>query len=289
MSRIRVRGGVRKQDAAALVRKLAYRFQTWEVWSDFCLMAACAISSPVDAEHHDKREALYAQTAKKYNAKELELFAELFATVVMALDEDPDQDFLGDLFMQLELGSHWHGQFFTPYSICRCMAEISIADMYGILAEKGWCSVNDPACGAGALLIAFANECRRRPGREVNYQTSVLFVAQDIDYTAAMMCYIQLSLLGCPGYVIVGNTLTTPPTESLQNQDVWYTPMYYRDIWHWRRLWNQLSRIMPTIPPQAPPDSPEEQPEVPVEQGQETTPTTAVSYGENQVGQLMFF
>ena len=61
--------------------------------------------------------------------------------------------------------------------------------------KQGWISVSDPACGAGALLIAFANECRRQ---HINYQTSVLFVAQDIDFLAGCMCYIQLSLLGCP-------------------------------------------------------------------------------------------
>jgi len=54
--------------------------------------------------------------------------------------------------------------------------------------------VNDPACGAGALLIAFANELRR-PGRDINYQTSVLFVAQDIDMIVGCMCYMAYPLL----------------------------------------------------------------------------------------------
>src|SRR5699024_11833427 len=67
----------------------------------------------------------------------------------------------------------------------------------------------DPACGAGALLVAFANECLRQ---KVNYQTSVLFVAQDIDFTVGLMCYIQLSLLGCAGYVVIGDTLVRPST-----------------------------------------------------------------------------
>jgi hypothetical protein len=100
--------------------------------------------------------------------------------------------------------------------------------------------VNDSCCGAGALLIAFANEAKRQG---INYQQSIEFVAQDIDFTAAMMCYIQLSLIGCAGYVIVGNTLTTPPTEPLANQNVWYTPLYFLDVWHWRRTWKMVSRM----------------------------------------------
>lgn len=47
------------------------------------------------------------------------------------------------------------------------------------------------------------------------------------------MCYVQLSLLGCPGYVIIGDSLVNPPdTTKLPNPEVfdgktWYTPMYY--------------------------------------------------------------
>lgn len=44
--------------------------------------------------------------------------------------------------------------------------------------------MSDPACGAGALLLAFANECKRN---HINYQTSVFFVAQDIDFLAGCM------------------------------------------------------------------------------------------------------
>ena len=49
-----------------------------------------------------------------------------------------------------------------------------------------------------------------------------VFVAQDIDLTVALTCYVQLTLLGCAGYVIVGNSLmpTPPPRES-----VWQLPM----------------------------------------------------------------
>lgn len=59
-----------------------------------------------------------------------------------------------------------------------------------LLKGKRYISVNDPACGAGAMLIAFANVAKKHG---INYQKHVLFVAQDIDRTAAMMCYIQMS------------------------------------------------------------------------------------------------
>lgn len=54
-------------------------------------------------------------------------------------------------------------------------------------------------------------------------------MAQDIDHAAAMMCYIQLSLLGCPAVVIVGDTLAKPMLHT--DNDVWYTPFYHLNRW----------------------------------------------------------
>ena len=98
--------------------------------------------------------------------------------------------------------------------------------------------------------MAFANECRR-PGVDINYQTSVLFVAQDIDMVAGLMCYIQLSLLGCPGYVAIANTLTNPCTSidgrgliPRHGEHIWYTPFYFREEWHWRRIAAQMDMLI---------------------------------------------
>ena len=120
-------------------------------------------------------------------------------------------------------------------------------DLKSQIEEKGWVSVSDPACGAGALLLAFANECKRN---HINYQTSVFFVAQDIDFLAGCMCYIQMSLLGCPGYVVIDDSILHPAQSydedgliPKNSPNVWFTPMYFRDIWHWRRMFAQLDLI----------------------------------------------
>ena len=56
------------------------------------------------------------------------------------------------------------------------------------------------------------------------------------------MCFIQLSLLGCPGYVVIGNSLTNPvageplaPME-MPGQELWCTPMFYTPEWNYRRF-----------------------------------------------------
>lgn len=168
---------------------------------------------------------------------------EMLGIITLALDENPEQDFLGNLFMKLEFGNHWKGQFFTPYHVCQLMAEMNTNQLDEELKEKGWVSVNDCACGAGATLIAMANTMKNHG---INFQNHSLFVAQDIDRIAGLMCYIQLSLLGCAGYVVIADTISSPlvgsvlnpsPTES---QEMWVTPMFASDIWHYRRLFNMI-------------------------------------------------
>lgn len=238
-----VRGEAQKVIAKSF-EGLCGRHSRWEVWADWITMSACSISNAVDQTHREAREKIFLNAREKYAEEEMDVMAEMLGMAVAALDENPDQDLLGEIFMTLGLGNEHNGQFFTPYNVCRAMSQLTIGDVAVQVEAQGWVSAADPACGAGALLVAFANECLRQ---EVNYQTSALFVAQDIDFTVGLMCYIQLSLLGCAGYVVIGDSLAHPSTaydrRGLIPRDegnVWYTPMYFRDVWHWRRLWAQV-------------------------------------------------
>jgi len=236
----------RQKVIIGLLEQLQSRFSKWEIWQDFIIMSAIAIANVMGGPHREQREMMYLDRARKYNQKELDVFAQMLREVVDEFEQRPDQDVLGELFMMLGLGNEWKGQFFTPYSVCRAMAKMNLGDsLCSELKTKGWISVSDPACGAGALLIAFANECLLQ---NINYQTSVLFVAQDIDFLAGCMCYIQLSLLGCAGYIVIDDSLLRPATSfdkrgliPKDNANIWYTPMYFRDVWNWRRLFAQMT------------------------------------------------
>ena len=81
----------------------------------------------------------------------------------------------------------------------------------------------------------------------------MIFVGQDVDRVVAQMCYIQLSLLGCAGYICVGNTLTNPmighvlfPQEK-DGQELWYMPMFQSEVWHWRKIFNSLGNMCGTV------------------------------------------
>lgn len=212
-----------------------------DVWRDFIVMYACALSNPIDKEHYDEREALYLRTIKKYNKQEQPLFSELAAHTVMALEENPEQDFLGSIFMSLNLGNQHNGQFFTPYHVCELMAEVTMQDSVTRIEEDGYITINDPCCGAGATLIAGVHAARKRLEKVgYHYQNHILVVAQDIDQTVALMCYIQLSLLGVAGYIKVGNSLTDPITENDSKENYWFTPMYFFPTWSTRRLFGGM-------------------------------------------------
>lgn len=214
------------------------------IFDDFLAMTACMLSNIGDARHYAEREKLYMQYASQYKEKELDIFARMIAEIVSGLEDNQEQDFLGEMYMALDFGSDSAGQFFTPYSVSRATAALAFdaETLKAEIAEKGFASVTDPACGAGALLMAFANQCR---AQGINYQTSVLFVAQDIDFTVGCMCYIALSFMGCPGYVVIGDTLCNPNTtldrRGLIPVDdysrIWYTPMLMaNDLWAGRRM-----------------------------------------------------
>jgi len=182
-------------------------------------MIACSISNSVDRAMFDQREQLYMHTIEKYTKDELNDVAQLFAIIVNALEDDPEQDFLGDLYSTLDLTNKNLCQVFTPYHIAELLAILAHVDKAAEIAEKGFTAAIDPCCGSGIMLIAAANVARKN---DVNYQTQMVFVAQDIDFTAAMMAYIQLSLLGCVGFVGVGNTLTDPNPS---RENIWNMPM----------------------------------------------------------------
>lgn len=221
--------------------QLCNQHSSWQVWQDFVNMSACAIANAVDRRPDvwKTREDSYMETVQRYSKEELELISELLSITTLALEENPEQDFLGELYMRFNLENKWHGQFFTPWHIAELMAKMLVGDdLKEKIASNGYISVNDPCCGAGCMLIAFANICKNE--LDVNYQKDVLFVGQDIDPVVAKMCYIQISLLGCPGYIVIGNSLTGPiggidtnPVVKDSNS-IWYTPLWITRFWPFR-------------------------------------------------------
>lgn len=191
------------------------RYSPSMVFTDLVACTAFAISN--GCQYRQDLEDKYLEIVKKYRPDEFGVFPELMALVCEAL-EDRYGDFLGECYGEIDGGNAKTGQFFTPYSVSRICADITFNGVKETIAKKGYASVSEPACGSGGMIVAFLDKCR---DEKVNFQNDILVVACDIDYRCAYMCYITLSLLGCPAVIYIGDTL------SLEYHEVLKTPFYY--------------------------------------------------------------
>lgn len=190
-----------------------------EVFRDFITLAA----SELDLARIRTQENIDAsrRICARYEAKDFEQLEKLFALLVTAL-QGKFHDFLGSVYMELELGSGDMGQFFTPYSLARVMAGLLCGDIAQQLKACPWVTLNEPTSGAGGMVIAYA-EAMLDAG--FNPATQLLVTTTDIDPVAADMTFIQLSLLGIPAIVNTGNTL------SLSVSRTRWTPVWYFNNW----------------------------------------------------------
>lgn len=187
--------------------------------------------------HKDvRREERYLKTIGRYNKTEADVFPRLLGITTKAVDLDGD--FLGEVFMQMELGSSFSGQFFTPFSLSHMIAKMNLDGVESIVERDGFITVCEPSCGAGGMVIACARTLR---DMKLNYQQTMHVTAIDVDNTAAYMAFIQLSLLHIPAVVVVGNTLTLEERERL------YTFSHHKGAWD-LRLANKRSRDAGTVP-----------------------------------------
>lgn len=216
-----------RKNLVRLLKKNSHRHHLWDVFADFCEMGALAMSNSVDLAHRNERENRYLSIVKKYEPNEVHRFPQMLAELTMAMEYGPD-DVLGRVFGELELGNSSRGQFFTPYPVCQMMASHLIGDgqdLHHQLQERGFITVSEPACGAGAMPIAFAEALTNKG---VNFQHCLHIIAQDLDSRAVHMAYLQLSILHVPAILILGNTLT------MEEREVWYTPAHILGGWDYK-------------------------------------------------------
>ena len=199
----------------SVFRDTARQLRRWEVFSDFITLAAseldmARIRTPENIERS-------REICAKYSGSDISNLHTLFCLMVCAL-EAKFHDFLGAIFMELELGDDRNGQYFTPYHVQSLMAKLLMPDVEQAIRREGFVTVSDPACGAAGMIVAYAEELLEKG---YNPSEHMFGSCIDIDPIAADMAFILLSLLGIPAEVVTGNTLT------MQLNRVRYTPVYY--------------------------------------------------------------
>lgn len=198
----------------ATLQHLDHSRNNFEVFRDFLTLSTCAIAQPFYRSNEIEQQ--YLETVKRYNKEQAEQFSKLLALLVSALSEK-FQDFLGKVYMQLNLGNARTGQFFTPYHISQMMAEITFIDSKDI-DKQDIITLSEPCCGSGGMVIAYAETMKKY---DINFQERLFVEAIDIDEMCFQMAYLQLSLYGIPARVLLGNTIAYKFSKML------YTPMYF--------------------------------------------------------------
>ncbi|HDR9086012.1 type I restriction endonuclease subunit M [Burkholderia vietnamiensis] len=228
-----------------LMKQFGYSHQTNTVFADFVEMAALAISNSVDKAQFNLREKRYLEIVGKYKRDEVQLFARMFAELALSFEHrlGVDEglpagslpcprnltDVLGETYMMLDIGNDRAGQFFTPYHVSRLMAGIAIGGRSDAIEQDGFMRMQEPACGAGGMVIATA-DALLSIGQ--NYQETMHATCIDIDPRCVYMTYLQLSMMHIPAVIVHGNALT------LEVWGMWYTPAHI--LGGWRTKLRQL-------------------------------------------------
>lgn len=219
------------------------KYDTKQIWDDCVYFLALAISQAAD--FREEREQRYCEIRAKYTAAEMKIFVEIIKAYFEEFNRNPERDILGEAFMDLKLGDPKKGQYFTPYSICDLTARLvgvhnNVVDK---VIKNGCIFLSDWTCGSGALLISTYNSMRKSLEKEgLNPKSSIIVVAQDISEVAALMCYIQLSMLDIAAVVKVGDVLredfTEDPMRHINKSNLWYTPVHTLMPWKYVCAWN---------------------------------------------------
>lgn len=214
-----------KKDFVRKVQRMSGKYSPRDIFNDFCHMARLALANIF---HDPKLDAEYNTILSRHDG-DVKPFSELLAIAVDAY-ESKIGDFLGECYEELGIQNQHAGQFFTPYSVSRTMAEITITpeSVKSQVADHGYFSIGDEACGAGSTLLAALDVLKNR--HNINFQRHCLVVAQDIDDNCAAMCFVQLALLGAPAVVTTGNTLAPNPRSGRK----WYTMFYWMNAHKFR-------------------------------------------------------
>lgn len=197
-------------DFIRIVHKLARYRSTRDIFADYCELAYCAIAKRTlpAGQKADALESRWAATMKAGDDY-AQYMPQLLAHTTMAMNDL--RDFLGPVAAALNVLNLKLGQFFTPPDLCEVMARMVLDDLDARIADKGYISLADPACGSGAMMLASA-KVAREGGHD---PAQIMYIeATDIDPVCFKMAYIQFALGGLNARVVCGNGPTGEESES---------------------------------------------------------------------------
>ena len=203
------------------INELSGSRSPYEVFCDWIKCTALAITNCSDifrGKIWQEREEEYLKTIRAYGQDSYRI-SEMTDLLVHALENDMS-DVLGKIYMDAGCGNKNTGQFFTPFHLSEAISNCTLSE--DVSPEKP-AIIYEPSCGGGGMIIAVAKAIQKKG---INYQRAMKVVAQDLDWKAVYMAYVQLSLLGINAVVVQGDTLQEPlkSTKDYPPERIFRTP-----------------------------------------------------------------
>lgn len=115
------------KELVKLFNQLSGSRSLWQVFNDCIEMFALSIQNIFCFNQtFEKNKNRYKDITKNYSESEIETIVKIFAEITNALEANPFQDFLGDLYMQLDMGK------FEP----DINTIIAVSDLFKISIDK---------------------------------------------------------------------------------------------------------------------------------------------------------
>ncbi|KKM17390.1 hypothetical protein LCGC14_1676290 [marine sediment metagenome] len=129
-----------------------------------------------------------------------ELFRKILAIHTEFREKAPFRDLFGEYLFEYGKLNAWTGQFFTPYTVCDFIVEMTMS----IQADEEPPRILDPAAGTGRFMLSTAKYYHKEIG-----QYNFLFTNVDIDPRVHTYCVLNAILYNIPSINIHGDALAT--------------------------------------------------------------------------------
>jgi len=152
-----------------------------------------------------------------------------FSTITHGETRTVDFDFLGrmyEFFLGKFSSKEGKGEFYTPYSIVKLIAEI-------LEPEEG--KVFDPTCGSGGMLV----QCMQFHNTHKNSNSNLAFYAQEFTKGIWQICKMNLILRGIDtSNVKQGDSLVNDKHQNLKADYIMANPPFNELEWGYDKLKN---------------------------------------------------
>lgn len=180
-----------KKEIIGFLEKIAARghnaSQVFDDWLDLVLAALDALpghlrnsAQGLPLEDSPETQELWSRIKSRYERTEpaFDLFTKAFG--VLLLSTDTWGDVLGDVYMEFGNPSPRAGQFFTPWNVALCMAQMALIDIEKEINERVKGAISR-SIEATALLFAGVGIRDQEESRRFFYERLLPVVANDIE------------------------------------------------------------------------------------------------------------